>query len=79
MDVNHPGSQEDVVSSCEPAPSLVEGALSGAEIVAAPCLLALAVESLPLCHRVGRGSLLVFAQSFVLCCEMARLCIRLLS
>ena len=55
MDVNHLGSQEDVVSSCEPAPSLVEDALSGAEIVAVPCLLALAVESLPLCDWAGRS------------------------
>ena len=42
-DINHPGSQEDVVSSWEPAHSLVEDAISGAEIVAAPCLLALAL------------------------------------
>ena len=48
-DINHPGSQEDVVSSWEPAHSLVEDAISGAEIVAAPCLLALAIPSLPLC------------------------------
>ena len=37
-DVNHPGSQEDVLSSWEPAHSLVEDAISGAEIVAALCL-----------------------------------------
>ena len=42
-DISHPGSQEDVVSSWEPAHSLVEDAISGAEIVAAPCLLALAL------------------------------------
>ena len=54
-DVNHPGSQEDVVSSWEPAHSLVEDALSGAEIVAAPCLPALAVTSLPLCLWERRG------------------------
>ena len=46
-------------------------AFSGDEIAAAPCLLALAVKSLPLCLQVGRGqyaasSPLVFAQSFVL-------------
>ena len=68
-DVNHPGSQEDVVSSWESAHSFMEDAISGAEIVAAPCLLALAITSLPLCLWV-RGELasspLVFAQSFVL-------------
>ena len=46
-DVNHPGSQEDLVSNWEPAHNLVEDALSGAEI--APCFLALAVAHLPLC------------------------------
>ena len=46
VDVNYPGSQEDVVSSWEPAHSLVENAVSGAETAAAPCLLALAA-SLP--------------------------------
>ena len=45
-DVNHPGAQEDVVSSWEPAHGLVENAVSGAETAAAPCLLALA-GSLP--------------------------------
>ena len=39
-DVNHPGSQKDVISNWEPAHSLVEDAVSGAEI--APHLLALA-------------------------------------
>ena len=32
MDVNRPGSQEDLVSNWEPAHSLVEDAISGAEI-----------------------------------------------
>ena len=77
MDVNHPGSQEDLVSNWEPAHNLVEDAVSGVEI--APCLLALAVACLPLCLqrwpgggvRVWAGPLLyssslVFAQSFVL-------------
>ena len=54
-DVNHPGSQEDLVSSWEPAHSLAEGAISVAEIAAASCLLALAVGSLPLCLQAGRG------------------------
>ena len=50
-DVNRPGSQEDLVSNWEPARSLVEDAVSGAEI--APRLLALAVAHLPLCLWVG--------------------------
>ena len=55
-DVSHPGSQEDVVSSWEPAHGLVEDAcISGAEIAAAPCLLALAVEKLSLCLPAGEG------------------------
>ena len=33
VDVNHPGSQEDLVSNWEPAHCLVEDAVSGAEIV----------------------------------------------
>ena len=45
-DVNCSGSQEDLVSNWEPARSLVEDAVSGAEF--APCLLALAVTHLPL-------------------------------
>ena len=52
-DVNCPGSLEDLVSNWEPAHSLVEDAVSGAEI--APCLPALAVGHLPLCLQAGRG------------------------
>ena len=52
-DVNHPGSQKDVVSNWKPIHSLVEDAISGAEI--APCLLALAVTHLPLCLWQGMG------------------------
>ena len=52
-DVNHPGSQEDLVSNWEPAQSLVEDAISGAEF--APCLLALAVTCLPPCLQWGMG------------------------
>ena len=67
-DVNHPGSQEDLVRHWEPAHSLVEDAVSGAEI--APRLPVLAVTA---CLS-GRGwaslqpasSPLAFAQSFVL-------------
>ena len=55
-DVNHPGSQEDLVSNWEPACSLVEDAISGAEF--APCLLALAVARLPLCLQWGEGPVL---------------------
>ena len=32
MDVNHPGSQEDLVSNWDPARSLVDDTISGAEI-----------------------------------------------
>ena len=65
-DVNHPGSQEDLVSNWEPACSLVEDAVSGAEI--APFQLWL----LPTCLSASGGgwagpqpssSPLVFAQS----------------
>ena len=52
-DVNFLGSQEDLVSNWKPAHSLVEDAVSGAEI--APCLLALAVTHLPLCLWQGMG------------------------
>ena len=52
-DVNHPGSQEDLVSNWEPACSLVEYAISGAEFV--PCLRALAIASLPPCLQRGMG------------------------
>ena len=52
-DVNHPESQEDLVSNWEPAHSLVEDAVSGAKI--APCLLALAVAHRPPCLWWGDG------------------------
>ena len=48
--VNRPGSQRDMVSNWEPADNLVVDVVSGDEIAAAPCLVALAVEHLPLCH-----------------------------
>ena len=79
-DVNHPGSLEDLVSNWEPAHSLVEDAVTGAEIV--PCLLALAVTRLPLCLQQGDG--LVHSRLAPLWyllnplfCEQARLCLRL--
>ena len=69
-DVNHLGSQEDVVSNWEPH-SLVEDAISGAEIAAAPCLLTLAVVGLPLCLQRWRGvhtdSQLSFVIHSILC------------
>ena len=54
-DVNHPGSQEDMVSNWEPADSLVEDTVSGAEIAVVPCLVALDVEHLPLSLWGGRA------------------------
>ena len=76
-DVNHLGSQEDEVSNWEPAHSLVEDVISGAEIAAAPCLRALAVSRLPLCLQGGRalyGSWLALLWYLLnrLFCERAR-------
>ena len=50
--VNHPVSQEDLVSNWEPAHSLVEDALSGAEIVPSPSGSG---YRLPLCLWWGQG------------------------
>ena len=78
-DVNHPGSQKDLVSNWESAYSLVEDAVSGAEV--ARCLLALAVALLPLPTVRGwagpqpASSLLGFLNP--LFCEWASLCLRL--
>ena len=75
VDVNLPGSQEDVVSNWQSAHSLVDDAVSGAEIAATPHLLGLAVVHLTLCLQGGRAinsswlGLLWYslgAQSFVL-------------
>ena len=72
VDVNHPGSQEDMVSSWDPIHSLVEDAIYGPEIVAAPCLLALAVTACLSASGWGGSGLqwasspLEFDQSFVL-------------
>ena len=79
-DVNCPGSQEDLVSNWEPAHSLVEDAISGAEI--APHLPALAVTHLPLCLRLGdepvRSRLALLWYSLKpLFCERAWQCLRL--
>ena len=79
-DINHPVSQEDLVSNWESVHNLVEDAISGAEI--APCLPALAVICLPLClwQRGGpvRSQLaLLWYLLNPLFCEQARLCLRL--
>ena len=69
VDVNYPGSQEDLVSSWEPVRSLVEDAISGAKITPFYLWLSLAYLS---ASGGGWASLqpasspLVFAQSFVL-------------
>ena len=79
-DVNHTGSQKDLVSNWEPAHSLVEDAFSGAKI--GPCLPTLAVARLPLCLRWGNGpvhsqlALLLYSLS-PLFCEQATLRLRL--
>ena len=52
-DVNHPESQEDLVSNWEPAHISVEDAISEDKI--APHLPALAVSRLPLCLQHGEG------------------------
>ena len=65
--VNYSGSQEDMVSSWESAHSLVEDGVSGAEIVAAPCLPALDIPSLPLSLKAGRGLCVAGKLSFGIC------------
>ena len=77
-DVNHPGSEEDLVSNWELAHNLVEDAVSGAKI--APCLLPF--THLPLCLWLGNGlvhSLLAVLWYSLnpLFCEQARLCLKL--
>lgn len=52
-DVNHPGSQDDVVSDWQPAHNLARDVVSGNEIAVAPCLLPLALIHLPLCLWKG--------------------------
>ena len=48
-DINHSGTQEDMVSNWESAHSLVEDGFSGAKIATAPCFLGLVVTRLPFC------------------------------
>ena len=55
VDVNHPGSQEDMASNWESAHSLVEDTISGSEIAAVPYLPTLVVTHLPLCLPQERG------------------------
>ena len=70
VDVNHLGSQENLISNCEPAHNLVEDAISGVEI--APCLQLWLWPACLFASGGGRGGLkpascpLVFTQSFVL-------------
>ena len=69
LDVNRPVSQEHLVSNWEPACSLVEDAISGAET--APFQLWLSPACLSASHGGWAGpqqasSPLVFTQSFVL-------------
>ena len=52
-DMNHPGSQDDVVSDWQPARNLMGDVVSGTEIAVAPCLPPLAVIHLPLCLWKG--------------------------
>jgi len=54
-DVNHPGSQEDVVSSWEPAQSLVEDAVSGAEIAVALAFWLWLLKNCLSASWMGRG------------------------
>ena len=47
-DVNHPGYQEYIISNQQSAHNLVGDVVSVAKIVAASCLMALALTHLPL-------------------------------
>ena len=80
VDVNRPGSQENLVSNWKPAHSLVEDAVSEPKI--APCLSAPAVAHLPLCLKQGDGPVrswlvLLWNSLSPLFCEHTRLCLRL--
>ena len=79
-DVNCLGSHGDVVSNWEPTHSLVEDAISVAEI--SSCFPALAITHLPLCLQWGDGPVrsqlaLLWYSLIPLFCEQARLCLRL--
>ena len=69
VDVNDPGSQEDLVSNWEPALSLVVNAVSGAEIAPFRLWLSpacLSASSMGWASLQPASSPLVFAQSLVL-------------
>ena len=81
VDVSRPGSQEDLLSNCEPAQSLVEDAISGAEIALRLPTLAAAYlpPSLPLAGDGpvrSRLALLWYSLSRWFC-ERAWQCLRL--
>ena len=80
MDVNRPGTLEDLVCKWEHAYSLVEDALSGAEI--APHPPALAFTPLPLCLQqeevpVHSWLTLLWYSLSPLFCDQAQQCLRL--
>ena len=81
-DVIRPWSQEDLVSSCEPAHSLVEDDVSGAEIAPPPSPSSSGCTHLPLCLWQGEGPVcrrlaLHWYSLNPLFCEQERLCLRL--
>ena len=80
VDVNHPGSQEVLVSNWEPAHSLLEDAGSGVEF--APCLSSSRCclpACLPPCLQWDgpvRSRLALLWYSLILCSEWAQQCLR---
>lgn len=68
---NIPGPRENVVSNWEPVHNLVDDAVFGVNIAAAPCLPALGVTLLPLCvwevPICQAAGLLAFGISSILC------------
>ena len=81
-DVNCPWSQEDLVSSCKPAHSLVEDDVSRAEIAPSPSPSSSGCTHLPLCLWQGEGPVcrwlaLNWYSLNPLFCEQSRLCLRL--
>ena len=77
-DVNRPGTQEDLVSNWESARSLVEDAVSGAEIVPF-CSVCHLPASLPLAGdgAVHRGLVLLWYSLSPMSCEQAWQCLRI--
>ena len=81
-EVNRPGSQEDLVSSWEPAQGLVEDEVSRAEIAPPPSPSSFGFTHLPLCLWQGDGPVcrllaLLWYSVNPLFCEQAKLCLRL--